>query len=92
MQQLQASKRQLQELITATIRELPPAERDQIHAELRPLVEELIGLEGRNSERLNIQRRQLETKRQQTETVALNLRQLREAYILPPAPVWHSYS
>jgi hypothetical protein len=92
VQQLQESKRQLQEFIIAAIRELSPAERDQIQAEFRPLVEELICLEGRNREQLAAQRQRLELQRQQLETSGLNLRQLRAAYSTPPAPVWHSYS
>lgn len=92
VERIQAGKRRLQESIVAAARELSPEERDRIHAEFRSLIQQLICLEERNNEQLAGQRHQLEARRQRLEVVSLNLRQLREAYVPPPLPVWHSYS
>jgi hypothetical protein len=60
--------------------------------QFRPIVEELMALERRNSSRLRETRRSAELEKQVLDKSSRNLRQLHKSYVPPARPHWQSYS
>jgi exonuclease VII large subunit len=96
--QLQETKRQLQQLILGATRELraecarcgvDPATVEQ---QLRNLVEHLVQLESRNGQSLAEQLHQTRTQLQQQDTAGRNLNQIRRAYSSAREANWESFS
>lgn len=98
VEQLQESKRQLQQFIEGTTRELRAAcaarglEAQAFLDELKPVVQELIALEAGNGRALAAQRQRVQQRRQQLTATSQNLRQVRDAYAQPRESNWQSYS
>lgn len=60
--------------------------------QFRPVVEELMALERRNTARLQETRRSAEQEKQELNKSSRNLRQLHKSYVPPARPHWQSYS
>jgi len=60
--------------------------------QFRPVVEELITLERRNSDRLRDTRHSAEQEKQDLDKSSRNLRQLHKSYVPPARAHWQSYS
>ena len=60
--------------------------------QFRPVVEELMEMERRNSTRLRETRRSAERQKQELDKTSRNLRQIHKSYVPPSRAHWQSYS
>jgi DNA anti-recombination protein RmuC len=96
--QLQETKRQLQQLILGATRELRAecarcgVDPTAVEQQLRSLVEQLVQLESRNGQSLAEQLHQTRTQLQQLDAVGHNLNQIRRAYSPTREANWESFS
>jgi hypothetical protein len=94
----QDSKLRLQDLIRQAKAKLPneilplDARWKDLESELNQILDQLIGLEKRNSAWLVEQRHQAEIQGRELGRSQLHLRQLHRAYVQPATAAWHSYS
>jgi hypothetical protein len=89
VEQYQTAKGRLQPRITEVIQRLDAV---VLEREFRPVVEELMRLEQRNSALLQRQRSAAERQRQELARASRNLRQIHKSYVPPVRTHWHSYS
>ena len=96
--QLQETKRQLQQLILGATRELRAecarsgVDAAAVERQLHSLVEQLVQLESRNGQSLAEQLHQTHTQLQQLDTAGRNLNQIRRAYSPVREANWESFS
>ena len=60
--------------------------------DLRPIINNLISMENRNSELLAIRRQAADVEKLDLDQASQNLRRVQKSYSPPTAPVWNSYS
>ncbi len=96
--QCQAEKQKLQKQIIA-LTESAQAECIEtgsdaklFERDLRPVINNLISMETRNSELIAIRRHAAEVERIELDNASNNLRRVQKSYSPPTAPVWNSYS
>jgi hypothetical protein len=89
VEQYQAAKGRLQPRITELTRRLDATTHER---EFRPMVEELMRLEHRNSALLQRQRNAAERQRQELDRTSRTLRQIHKSYVPPVRTHWQSYS
>jgi len=98
VEQLQETKRQLQELILGATRELrvecarAGADAAAVEQQLHGLVEQLVQLESRNGQSLAEQLHQTQAQLQQLDAAGRNLNQIRRAYGHAREANWESFS
>jgi len=96
--ELQQTKRQLQTLITNTLRELREGGNHHglaaadIEKEFRPRILNLLEMENINGEVLAARRKGAAQKREHVDRVVHSLRQLRRAYAHGRPSLWETYS
>jgi hypothetical protein len=96
--QVQETKRQLQQLILGATRELRAecarcgADVTGVEQQLRSLVEQLVQLESRNGQSLDEQLHQSRVQLQQLDTADRNLHRIRRAYSPSREANWESFS
>lgn len=89
VEQYQSAKARLQPRIV----EVSERVETVLHAlQFRPLVEDLMALERRNSSRLRESRQAAELQKQDLDKSSRNLRQLHKTYAPSARTHWHSYS
>jgi hypothetical protein len=98
VEDLEESKRQLQDLVRARQREL----RDEctrcglnavvVEEPFKSILHELIALEGRNDQALASQRQRNLARQEELQSATHTLRQVREVYTSKREAVWQSYS
>ena len=89
VEQYQAAKSRLQPRITEVTQRLDTS---VLEREFRPVIDELIRLERRNSALLQRQRNAAERQRLELDRTSRNLRQIHKSYVPPVRTHWHSYS
>ena len=98
VEQLQETKRQLQELILGATRELrvecarAGVDAAAVEQQLHGLVEQLVQLESRNGQSLAEQLHQTQAQLQQLDAAGRNLNQIRRAYGHAREANWESFS
>jgi hypothetical protein len=98
VENLEESKRQLQELIRAVQHELRAEctgcglNAQAVEEPFKSILHELIVLEGRNDQSLASQRQRNLARQEELQSATLTLRQVREVYTTKREAVWQSYS